>query len=377
MRDRLLIANADLLRRVQAIQRLIDAALVSGTMAGYCQQVREFCAEQEKRARLHLAELRGSNAGLLGDLFNATSVLAQKVRYADRTLAVPLVRFRRQDVLALRVLQWLHQSTKETAHLTFALGEDDYKVWASPMMPCIYYILLTHRQSLLSLPLVFHEFGHVLYECHKPEMDELVKEFRETVSHFLTPQAVGDASLAAQGLEFRQQAVTCWYTWAQEFFCDAVGLTIGGSAFLRSLSRHFHSLSREEYAIDRATLLRRKHPLTWLRIQLLCRRATAMGYERVSTMVAEEWHSTASDLGIEEEHHGTWDETLRPDFDKMIDDMLVQSDPPSCTDLDAKAGSRTPITSILALFHAAWAAYGDAPDTYEVWERLAIRRFVS
>lgn len=377
MRERLLTANADLLRRVQAIQRLIDAALLPGTMASYCQQVREFCAEQEKRARLHLAELRGTNTGLLGDLFNATAVLAQKVRYADRTLAVPLVRVRKQDVLALRVLQWLHQSTKETAHLAFALGEDDYKVWASPMMPCIYYILLTHRQSLLSLPLVLHEFGHVLYECHKPEMDELVKEFRETVSHFLTPQAVGDVAFAAQGLEFRQQAVTCWYTWAQEFFCDAVGLTIGGTAFLRTISRHFHALSREEYAIDRGSLLRRKHPLTWLRVRLLCQRASAMGYGDLSTKVAGEWESTARELGIEEEHHGTWDEVFRADFDKMISDMLVQSQPPSCTDADAKAGPRTAVTSILALFHAAWAVYDADPETYEAWERVAVRRFVS
>src|SRR5262249_36478732 len=161
---------------------------------------------------LHLAELRGGNAALLSDLFNATSVLTQKVRYADRTLTGPLIRFRREDVLGLRVLQWLHQGTKEATHLTFALAEDDYKVWASPLMPCIYYIPLTCGQSLLSLPLVFHEFGHVLYECHKPEMDELVREFREAVSLFLTPQAVGDASLASQGQEFRQQVVTCWYT---------------------------------------------------------------------------------------------------------------------------------------------------------------------
>ena len=123
--------NADLLRRLQTIQRLIDRAMLPGAMAGYCQQVREFCAEQEKRVRLHLAELRGGNPALLGDLFNATSVLTQKVRYADRTLTGPLIRFRKEDVLALRVLQWLHQSTKETAHLTFALAEDGARATAA------------------------------------------------------------------------------------------------------------------------------------------------------------------------------------------------------------------------------------------------------
>jgi hypothetical protein len=377
MRERLLAANADLLRRLQTIQHLIDRAMMPGAMAGYCQQVREFCAEQEKRVRLHLAELRGGNPALLGDLFNATSVLTQKVRYADRTLTGPLIRFRREDVLALRVLQWLHQSTKEAAHLTFALAADDYKVWASPLMPCIYYIPLTCRQSLLSLPLVFHEFGHVLYECHKPEMDELVKEFREAVSLFLTPQAVGDASLAAQGQEFRQQVVTCWYTWAQEFFCDAVGLKIGGSAYLRSMSRHFHTISREEYALNRDSFLRRKHPLTWLRIRLLSERAATMGHDEVARRLVEEWQSTADELKIEEEFHGTWDEALRADFDKMIDDMLVQAEPSTGTDEDRAAKPRSVPGTVLGLFHAAWATHDADPESYETWERRAVRRFVS
>ncbi len=377
MRERLLAANADLLRRLQTIQHLIDRAMLPGAMAGYCQQVKEFCAEQEKRARLHLAELQGGNPALLGVLFNATSELTKQVRYADRTLTGPLIRFRKEDILALRILQWLHQSTKETAHLTFALAEDDYKVWASPLMPCIYYIPLTCRQSLLSLPLVFHEFGHVLYECHKPEMDELVKEFREAASLFLTPQAVGDASLATQGQEFRQQVVTCWYPWAQEFFCDAVGLKMGGVAFLRSMSRHFHTISREEYALDRDSFLRRKHPLTWLRIRLLSERAVTMGHGEVATRLAEEWQSTADELGIEEEFHGTWDEALRADFDKMIDDMLVQAEPPTGTDEDRTARPRAVPGTVLGLFHAAWATYDADPESYEDWERRAVRRFVS
>jgi hypothetical protein len=135
-------------------------------------------------------------------------------------------------------------------------------VLPSPALPTVYYLPVTHRTSLLALPLLIHEFGHVLYECHKPEMDDLVKDYQEVVMQHLTPQAVGDPALAAPGTEFRQQVVTRWQTWSQEFICDAVGLMVGGPAFLKAFARHFHTLSRDEYGLERDALLRRKHPLT-------------------------------------------------------------------------------------------------------------------
>jgi hypothetical protein len=145
-------------------------------------------------------------------------------------------------------------------------------------------------------------------------------------------------------------------------------------SFLRSISRHFHAISRDEYALERDVLLRRKHPLTWLRIQLLCNRARVMGHEEAADRVVEQWQSTARELGIDAEYHGTWDEALRGDFNKMLDDMLVQASLPTATDEDS---CRSAPETVLGLFHAAWAAHDRAPDSYEDWERRAVRRFVS
>jgi hypothetical protein len=99
-----------------------------------------------------------------------------------------------------------------------------------------------------------------------------------------------------------------------------------------------------------------------------------MGHEEEAVRVDEQWQSTARGLGIDLEYHGTWDEALRSDFNKMVDDMLVQASLPAETE-----GSSPHSTSetVLGLFHSAWAAHDRDPDVYEDWERRAVRRFIS
>ena len=322
MRDRLRAANLELLRRAAALQGMIAGAYVPGVLAAYSQQAAHFCAGLQVEARRNLKLLDAHGVDLLPDVFDRTSNLARNVNYADRRLVPPLARVGRLDELPLHVIRWLHAGTPATAGIAFATAPDEFMVLASPGLPAVYYLLMTQRRSLLSLPLLIHEFGHVLYESNKQEMDDLVKDFQEELLRHLTPQAVGAPALAARGAEFRQQVVTRWQTWAQEFFCDATGLSVGGPSFLKALSRQIHALSRDEYALDRDALLRRKHPLTWLRISRLAELARAAGLRELADRVDREWAETAAALGIHVECHGTWDDSLAQAFGLMIERML-------------------------------------------------------
>lgn len=109
-----------------------------------------------------------------------------------------------------------------------------------------YLTPVTRQVTLLYLPLLFHEFGHLLYACHKQEMDDLVKEFQKTVTAALTPMSIRDQRGALRNAVFRRRAVTAWFAWVQEFFCDATGFTIGGPCFVSAFSHFFRTRSRDQ-----------------------------------------------------------------------------------------------------------------------------------
>ena len=41
--------------------------------------------------------------------------------------------------------------------------------------------------------------------------------------------------------------VNAWYSWAQELFCDAIGLCIGGPAFLHAFANYLSGLDEEDF----------------------------------------------------------------------------------------------------------------------------------
>src|SRR5262249_60858158 len=96
----------------------------------------------------------------------------------------------------------------------------------------------------------------------------------------------------------------------------------------RPSSRPFHAQSRDDYALDRDALLRRKHPLTWLRVRRLAGLARPAGLGELADRMEREWEETAGALGVEEEYHGTWDDSLGPAFTLMIGRMLEEAGPP-------------------------------------------------
>ena len=151
---------------------------------------------------------------------------------------LPIVRAKPDDRLGLLVLRWPHDSHPKTASLPFGLSDGNFAIYPTPQVPPIYLLPVSRQHTLLYLALLFHEFGHLLYACHKPEMDELVREFQTLVSDYFAPQVVRDRAAGYFDDSFRGRIVTAWYAWAQEFYCDAVGLTIGGPCFLKRRPTH-------------------------------------------------------------------------------------------------------------------------------------------
>ena len=120
----------------------------------------------------------------------------------------------------------------------------------------------------------------------------------------------------------RNVIVATWYEWAKEFFCDAVGFTMGGASFAYAFSMYLRILGRSEYHVPEKDLARSSHPVTWIRIQLLANRARRMGYKTVATDLEEKWSQVAAALGIMEDYYGFYD----PKFLSVIQGKLGRYD---------------------------------------------------
>ncbi len=94
-----------------------------------------------------------------------------------------------------------------------------------------------------------------------------------------------------------RRAFGCWQGVAQGdshngAICQTADLHIGCPTFLQVFSYHFRFRSSEEYFVRQDEQLRRRHPVTWLRMHILVDRAERLGLGNVAGQVRAEWLQT-------------------------------------------------------------------------------------
>lgn len=239
------------------------------------------------------------------------------------------------------------------------------------------------QHRLLYLPLFFHEFGHLLYACHEPEMDELIKALQRMIAQLLEPSAQRDDRHAQSEAKRRSVIVETWYEWAHELFCDAVGFQMGGPAFAYSFSIYFRALMRDQYHIRPDELEHREPPVTWLRIRLLADRARRMGFEADAKALEDTWGKIAATMGVVEDYYGFYADEFLPSIQQTINDMVVEAAPRSFEDHEVSAtevlqldSASTP-SSPVQLLNQAWRKFLDDEGGYTVWEKKAIESLLN
>jgi hypothetical protein len=234
------------------------------------------------------------------------------------------------------------------------------------------------KWGLPYLPLLFHEFGHVLYAVHKPEMDDLVGELQRQIPGLLLPLAGRNDPRAQQQATQRQVIAYTWYAWAQEFFCDAVGLVIGGPAYLHAFSNFLlGGLNRGDFSREPRDLTASLHPVSRLRIQFLVERARSSGFDVDADIVQRLWEGLARELGLAEEYHGYYDATLAGPLRQTIEDMLIESAPRPCQPAEAGADAwDAERDSLVQLVNRAWRVRLNAEDDFDAWQAQQIERVI-
>jgi len=375
MQTELTHSNEDLAHQIKRLQELLGQAKIPGVLTGYRSDIEGECERLRLQVNRNLKDLSYDHPEILENVLRQTQRVMNGLEVLNVLYVGPLLRSQQGDEPVLRVLRWLHDEHPKTVSRSFALSDGQFAVYPHPDLPSVYYLPCSRQKTLLYLPLLFHEFGHLLYAIHKPEMDELVEEFQRMVFDVLAPMTVRRGPAASEQDSFRSQVVLAYYEWLQEFFCDAVGLHIGGPSYLEAFTNYFRLQGSREFYVSRENQLDRNHPVGWLRVRSLIRRGEQLGLNEVANRSAQAWNQTARLMKINEDYEGTWSEELFEPLQQTLDDMLVETDPRGYKRSELTGGDNASENPV-ALLNRAWLAFNEAPGHFGAVEAKLLKAYI-
>jgi hypothetical protein len=378
LRDILRQNNADLLCDVERLGETLRqaAAAVPPELLPFFEWVTDRCDAFREAVTDNLRYIDLGVDEILPDVLSETQVITRNLHLFNRYLVSPVLRVRPSDRLCLKLLRWLHGAHPQTRHIPAAISDGDYATFPNPRIPTIYFMPPSAQHRLLYLALFFHEFGHLLYACHRPEMDALVRNLQKVIALRLEPSAQRDDRHSQREQERRSAIVETWYEWTIELFCDAVGLSIGGAAFAHSFSMFFRMRGRDEFQVRPEALEHSGHPVTWLRIRLLAERARQMGLEQDAQVIEDSWQAIARELRISEDYFGFYEPEFSGAIQQTITDMLTEANPRRF-DGQEQGDAESPADSPVRLLDRAWQQFFKDAQGYAGWEKSAIAAYVA
>lgn len=377
MKDILKQNNVALCYEIEKLQRSLRDAQgnIPEELKPYAKWIIKECENFHRSVLQNIKYLELGQEDILTNILSNTQNVANAFYILNQYQVSPILRAHTSDRLALKLLLWLHKTHSETKNIPVAVFDGEFSIWL--IGPSIYFTPCASQHGLLNLPLFFHEFGHLLHKCYKPEIDALIDELQVSIGHHLFSPVERDDQYAEKQKRDRNVIVATWYEWAKEFFCDAVGFTMGGASFAYAFSMYLRILGRSEYHVPEKDLARSSHPVTWIRIQLLANRARRMGYNTVATDLEEKWSQVAAALGIMEDYYGFYDPKFLSVIQGKLDDMIIETGPREFQESEvSKQELGSSFTSPVALLNAAWQKFQNDPENYREWEEDAIARFL-
>jgi hypothetical protein len=366
--------NEELQHQLDELERAFSIAAVPPSLEAYRRRILSVCGQLQQDANRNLRDVALHRDEILEDVLSNTQQLMQYVRLLSARLSAPIVRANLKDTLTLATIAWVHSQHPATATVPAAFADGDCMIWPFVHIAPIYFFPFLEQRGLLYQPLLFHEFGHLLYVCHKQEMDDLVGELQREIEDVLAPPSQRNDRHADVQASQRQAIVDTWYGWAQELFCDGVGLTIGGPSFLWAFSGYLSTMQRGDFYRQPADLHHSSHPVTWLRVRLLAKRAKQAGFAASADEIEGEWSLLAQTMRVVADYHGFYDQALDEAVTQTVSDMLTEAAPRRCTESETQGvGSvNDPVGVNAALFNQAWQVYRGDPDRYRMWESEVI-----
>ena len=359
---------------MQALFKLIIRAEIPEELESYKAAISDLLQNYMNVIQVNFKRLALGKDEILEELLSDTQQVIYIFRIITDDLAAPLLRSSDADKLCLRFIQWIHLTHHKTFDCPAAITNGNVSILPRKGLP-LYYFPCVEQRNLLHLPLFLHEFGHELYLYHKREMDDLVSELRRDIADLLIPASLRNDRHSEHQAAKRQSITDVWYDWMQEFYCDAVGLIMGGPCFLKSFSTFLSPLRQVDFYRQPEHLIAH-HPVTLLRVRFLVKRASSLGYVELAQTIEKEWLAVAEASNIQEDYHGFYDDILEHVVDECLENMLVETDPRPCTDDEVIGQDWHPETDTpIRLLNWAWQVYEQNPSEYFTWEAEKIPLF--
>jgi hypothetical protein len=369
--------NRRVARDADTLVGLLQAVVIPGSLEPYRQQLIAWSATISSLAAKNLEYLRLGEDSILKEILGNTQRALRQMRLMSADLVTPVLRGTPSDRICLTTIGWLHANHREIRPYPPAVSPGTCAVWPLLEFVPIYFFPALEQQSLLYQPLMFHEFGHVLYGSHKPEMDDLVGDLQRSIQEILLPVSQRNDLHAARQAARRQVIVNTWYRWTQEIFCDAVGFQIGGPCFLHAFSEFVGGLHGSDFYRPESELRDSEHPVTALRVRLLVSRVRTAGYGDLAAEIEQEWDMLAESFSVPVDYHGYYVEAVLEPLSRAIEDMLTEASPRKYADQEASGGRWVPgEDSPIRLFNWAWQTYRSDSSLYDAWERDLVKLFV-
>ena len=370
-------ANQELFDDATSLMAAIEKARVFPELRPYQVWLAERLGDIQADADDNLQVLSLGYPELIPEILSRTQQLTQAMNLCNSRLAGPLLRIRESDQLSLRVLSWIHAKHQRTRDTPFAISDGEFASWPWPPNPALYFIPPTGQGGLRYQSLFFHEFGHLLYATQSTVLDAVVGDFQRSVESFLEPRFVRNDMRSDAETQERRVIVETWYAWTQEFFCDAVGLLIGGPGFLYAFSTHLRLRGRGGFEPPHDKLPHSSHPPSGLRMRLLCHRIAQLGLREHGEKMGTEWDAIAKALDAKPDYFGYYSDEFLESLTTTTDHMLTIVGPYHFASEELgrdelQVQRWTPVY----LVNRAWNLYHQDYKRYREWEPVAIDRFL-
>jgi hypothetical protein len=375
MIDSLRLKNRELARSLGQIKDVVERSNAPAELRPYRERLLVIIDELVLEVKRSLDLLDLGLPELIDDVLSQTAVVIRYVRLLSFRFLRPLFRASPGDRVCLTTIQWLHENHAKTRTFPAVFADDDCAISPTIHVAPMYFFSCLEQRGLLFQPLLFHEFGHLLYLCHHNEMDDLVADLQRDIEQILLPVSQRNDRHADVQAAALQKVVDAWYLWTQEFFCDAAGLTLGGPCFLKSFSEYMLRLQPGDFYSPAEELGKSSHPPSWLRMQVLVRRARLMGYEVPAADVESSWRTVGAALKTRADYHGFYEPEFDNALDRTIGDMLTEvAARPCSSDESHGEGWQAGPASLVALLNEAWRFYQTSPEGFPNWETDVLHR---
>ncbi len=369
----------EILRRIQ-LARLSLSAKIFPPEIMPCEewvvQTLNSLEDETQRITSYLA-LNLSDKILEQTWYNELVTINYEIEVLESYFIHPLYRMSEEDRLALMVIEWLHKSHNQTISKQFILSNGNFSIAPSSNSPTLYWLPVTCQFSLLYMSLFFHEFGHLLFLNHKEEMEVLIREFQDKLAEHLSPSISQSDEKYQSYVDKAADIVETWREWMEELFCDAVGLLIGGKAYLLAFSNFIRLGGLKEFFIAEKYLSKRSHPVSLLRIKFLIERANEIGLGNETEVLENEWKKLATTLSVNEDYFGFFEDRFKNDIASLIDDMITEANPITFNDISLQPIKNIPDKNFIQIINEAWDKYLSTPEEFNVWEKGIIKKIVA